>query len=88
VSDGLNIRDLADIPQLIVLANLESHNAEFIRQGIPPKERLMKLREIVIVQLKSLRSINYTYSIDSPYISSPARSTNDIRSESDNVSEG
>lgn len=66
---GLNIRDFADVPQLTVLANLESHNADLIRQGLPPKERILKLRELAIIQLKSLRNINFTYPIESPHIS-------------------
>lgn len=70
VLNGLNIRDLADVPQLTVLANLESHNADLIRQGLSPKDRLIKLRELAITQLKSLRSINYTYPIQSPFVAS------------------
>lgn len=38
-----NIRDEASLQQLIVLANLESINAELIRQGIPQSERLLRL---------------------------------------------
>ena len=49
-----NIRDDASIAQLIVLSNLESLNAEFIREGIPQSERLTKLNRIAIYQLKSL----------------------------------
>ena len=49
-----NIRDDATIAQLIVLANLESMNADYIREGIPAKERLTKLNKIAIYQLKSL----------------------------------
>jgi hypothetical protein len=67
-SDGQNIRDFADIPQLTVLANLESHNAEFIRQALPPIERLAKLRDLAIIQLKTLRSMKYTHPIESPYV--------------------
>lgn len=33
-----NIRDEASLQQLIVLANLESINAELIRQGVPQSE--------------------------------------------------
>jgi hypothetical protein len=68
VSKEQNIRDFADIPQLTVLANLESHNAEFIRQGILPMERLVKLRELAIIQLKTLHTMKYTYPIESPHI--------------------
>ena len=49
-----NIRDEATIEQLIVLANLESLNAEYIREGISPAERLAKLNKIAIDQLNSL----------------------------------
>lgn len=51
--DG-NIRDYTDVSQLVCLANLESLNAEFIRQGITAPERLLKLNEIAIIQMKSL----------------------------------
>ena len=49
-----NIRDESTIEQLIVLANLESLNAEYIREGISPAERLSKLNKIAIYQLNSL----------------------------------
>lgn len=49
-----NIRDYATLQQLIVMANLESMNAELIRQGIPQEERLITLNKIAIIQLESL----------------------------------
>jgi hypothetical protein len=49
-----NIRDYADVTQLVILANLEGINAEFIRQGLPQKERLVKLNETAIVQMWAL----------------------------------
>ncbi|MFH0856637.1 MAG: KilA-N domain-containing protein [bacterium] len=49
-----NIRDYADVRQLVCLANLESLNAEFIRQRLSQKERLKKLNEIAIIQMRSL----------------------------------
>ena len=51
--DG-NIRDYSSVEQLVVLANLEGMNAEFIRQNVPQGERLRKLNEIAIIQMKSL----------------------------------
>ncbi|HNX21007.1 MAG TPA: KilA-N domain-containing protein [Bacteroidales bacterium] len=51
--DG-NVRDYSTIEQLLVLANLESMNAEFIRMGLSQGERLLKLNTIAIQQLKSL----------------------------------
>lgn len=51
--DG-NIRDYADVTQLVVLANLEGINAELIRQKLPQSERLIQLNQIAIVQMRSL----------------------------------
>lgn len=49
-----NIRDDATVEQLLVLANIESMNAEFIRMELSQSERLLKLNQIAITQLKSL----------------------------------
>ena len=49
-----NIRDYATIEQLLVLANIESMNAEFIRMNLPQKERLIKLNQMAIFQIKSI----------------------------------
>lgn len=49
-----NIRDHATVEQLVILANLETLNAEFIRQGLESLERLKKLNEIAIIQMRSL----------------------------------
>jgi len=49
-----NIRDYSTIEQLLVLANLESMNSEFIRMGMNQGERLFKLNRIAIQQMKSL----------------------------------
>lgn len=51
--DG-NIRDYADVTQLVVLANLEGINAELIRRGLPQSERLTQLNQIAITQMQSL----------------------------------
>ena len=56
-----NIRDYANITQLVCLAGLESLNAEFIRQGLQQGDRLKRLNEIAIIQMTSLtgqKSIN------------------------------
>jgi hypothetical protein len=52
-ADG-NIRDYATLEQLLVLANLESLNAEFIKLGLPQPERLVKLNQTAISQMQSL----------------------------------
>ena len=49
-----NIRDNAPLEQLVVLTNLESLNAVFIRQGLSQTERLVKLNDIAITQMRSL----------------------------------
>lgn len=49
-----NIRDSATIEQLIVLTNLESYNAQLIKEGFSQYERLLKLREFARSQMKSL----------------------------------
>lgn len=49
-----NLRDYADVMQLICLANLESLNAELIRQQLTQSERLLRLNEVAIIQMKSL----------------------------------
>jgi len=52
-NDG-NIRDHADLEQLVVLSNLESINALLVHQGIQQPARLMQLNETAIMQMKSL----------------------------------
>lgn len=49
-----NIRDYADVTQLVCLANLENLNAEYIRDGLGQGKRLMKLNESAIIQMRSL----------------------------------
>jgi hypothetical protein len=49
-----NIRDYATLEQLVVLTNLESINAVLIRQGLTQNERLIKLNQIAITQMRSL----------------------------------
>lgn len=49
-----NMRDHASVEQLIILSNLESLNAEMIRQKIPQNERLMGLNNTAIHQMRSL----------------------------------
>jgi hypothetical protein len=55
-----NIRDAATVEQLMVLSNLESLNAAFIRQSITQPERLKVLNELAISQLRSLLASNTT----------------------------
>ncbi len=49
-----NMRDYASINELICLSNLENLNAVFISDGASQKERLIKLNQIAIQQMKVL----------------------------------
>ena len=49
-----NVRDYANVSQLVVLANLESLNSEFIKQELQQEERLIRLNQTAISQMKSL----------------------------------
>ncbi len=51
-----NMRDHANIHQLLCLANLESMNAHFINEGLPQSERLIRLNGIAIRQMRVLVS--------------------------------
>lgn len=52
-----NIRDYASINELICLSNMENLNAVFIGEGLSQKERLMKLNQIAIQQMKILQEV-------------------------------
>lgn len=49
-----NIRDYANVSQLVCLSNLENLNAVFINDGIEQAERLARLNAIAISQMKIL----------------------------------
>jgi hypothetical protein len=49
-----NIRDYANVSQLVCLSNMENLNAVFIGDGMPQAERLAKLNAIAISQMKLL----------------------------------
>ena len=55
--DG-NMRDYANIIQLVILSNLENLNAEMIKQGIKQKDRLQRLNEIAKNQYTILQGNN------------------------------
>ena len=55
--DG-NMRDYANILQLVILSNLENLNAEMIKQGIEQKDRLQRLNEIAKNQYTILQGNN------------------------------
>ena len=49
-----DIRDYANVSQLVCLSNMESINAILINDGIPQAERLLKLNQIAIEQMRVL----------------------------------
>lgn len=49
-----NIRDYANVSQLVCLANLETLNAHFIQQALPQSERLRLLNNTAIQQMRLL----------------------------------
>jgi hypothetical protein len=52
-----NIRDYANINELICLSNMENMNAVFINENITQKDRLIKLNQIAIQQMKILQLV-------------------------------
>ena len=53
-----NIRDDANLNQLLVLANMESYNAILIEQGKLMSERLVLLRDLAVRQMQTLTRIS------------------------------
>ena len=55
-----NIRDEANVNQLVCLANMESLNAHMIEEGLSAQERVKKLNKIAITQMRVLLDDNST----------------------------
>lgn len=53
-----NIRDYANINELICLSNMENINAVLIEDGLSQKDRLIKLNKIAIHQMSILEEQN------------------------------
>ena len=53
-----NIRDYATINELICLSNMENLNAVFINENIAQSERLVKLNQIAIRQMRVLNDVD------------------------------
>ena len=51
-----NMRDYANINELICLSNMENINAVLIEDGLPQSERLLKLNNIAIHQMLILEN--------------------------------
>lgn len=61
-----NMREYATIEQLLVLANIEAMNAEFIHMHLPQGERLTKLNAIAIRQMQVLSAGNAARLLPAP----------------------
>ncbi|TRZ77286.1 KilA-N domain-containing protein [bacterium] len=61
-----NIRDYASIEQLVVLSNLESINGLLINEGLSQKDRIRKLNDTAIIQMKSLLANDKIKKLESP----------------------
>ncbi len=60
-----NIRDYADVSQLVCLSNLENLNAHFIRDGLSQSVRLQKLNDVAVHQMKLLTAEQLTRKLTS-----------------------
>ena len=61
-----NMRDHAAIEQLLVLANIEGMNAEFIHMSLPQGDRLKRLNQIAIRQMQTLTAHSAVRRLDPP----------------------
>jgi hypothetical protein len=59
-----NVRDHANIHQLLVLSNMESYNSIMIKNGIGQNERIQKLNDMARYQLPILVQSNATVLLD------------------------
>ena len=59
VKKKMNIRDIASINELAVISNLESMNADMIRQNIDKEERFLKLKVVAKYQIEILNENSY-----------------------------
>lgn len=59
-----NMRDYADVYQLVCLANLESLNAHFINENISQEVRIAKLNTVAIQQMKLLLEDKITKTLE------------------------
>ena len=61
-----NMRDHATIEQLLVLANIEGMNAEFIHMSLPQGDRLKRLNQIAIRQMQTLTASSALRQLEPP----------------------
>lgn len=56
---SMNIRDIASINELAILSNLETLNAQMIKEKVDKKDRFQKLSEIAKYQLVVLNEKDF-----------------------------
>ena len=61
-----NMREYATIEQLLVLANIEGMNAEFIHMALPQGDRLKRLNAIAIRQMQTLTASSALHQLEPP----------------------
>jgi len=61
-----NMRDYATIEQMLVLANIEGMNAEFIHMRLSQGDRLKRLNQISIRQMQTLAAASNLQRLDAP----------------------
>jgi len=80
VKESKNIRDIASINELVVLSNLETLNAQLIKEDINKEARFIKLQEIAKHQIAVLNGMNFIKSLkklnDNTYIEQYKKSNN------------
>jgi len=59
LANNSNVRDYATISELTVLSNLETHNAQMIREGKTKEQRFVVLKEIAEYQLHILEEAQH-----------------------------
>jgi hypothetical protein len=59
VAKGLNVRDVADLYQLLVLANIEAYNEVLINHGVSREIRAQELQRTAQRQLATLYQLNH-----------------------------
>ncbi len=59
----MNIRDIASINELAILSNLETINAQMIKEKVNKRDRFVKLREIAKYQLSVLNDMDFMKSL-------------------------
>jgi hypothetical protein len=62
-SKSMNVRDIASINELAILSNLETINAQMIKEKVSKRDRFYKLREIAKYQLSVLNDMDFMKSL-------------------------